>query len=244
MSITLWSTRVQGSGKTARLLNSCLTVVLILIMDGWIRAAAALGGIPIELPAAYKHYVDNTKPEFLAKFPHGKIPGLETADGFKLFESVAIARYVAALAPDSGLLGKDLKESALVDQWIHLAESEIDLYTSLIGNLIRGVISPYSKAIHTTFAQRQLRALQTLNTHLASHTFFVGERITLADIHVAMIIQRTTWVTFDAPLRKQLNHLVRHLETIINQPLFRDIFTPVAYVEKALGYMPPKKDVK
>ena len=37
--------------------------------------------------------VDNKKPEFLSKFPHGKIPAFDGADGFKLFEGVAIARY-------------------------------------------------------------------------------------------------------------------------------------------------------
>jgi elongation factor 1-gamma len=37
--------------------------------------------------------VDNKKPEFLAKFPHGKIPAFEGSDGFKLFEGAAIARY-------------------------------------------------------------------------------------------------------------------------------------------------------
>lgn len=58
-----------------------------------IRAIAALGGLVLELPAEYTHYEDNKKPEFLAKFPHGKIPALETKDGFKLFEGTAIARY-------------------------------------------------------------------------------------------------------------------------------------------------------
>jgi elongation factor 1-gamma len=37
--------------------------------------------------------VDNKELEFLAKFPHGKIPAFEGSDGFKLFESAAIARY-------------------------------------------------------------------------------------------------------------------------------------------------------
>ena len=37
--------------------------------------------------------VDNKKPEFLEKFPHGKISAWESPDGFKLFEGVAIARY-------------------------------------------------------------------------------------------------------------------------------------------------------
>lgn len=58
-----------------------------------IKAAAAFGGVEIATPAAYEHRVDNKKPEFLAKFPHGKIPAWEGPDGFKLFEAAAIARY-------------------------------------------------------------------------------------------------------------------------------------------------------
>jgi elongation factor 1-gamma len=37
--------------------------------------------------------VTNKSPEFLAKFPFGKIPAFESADGFRLFEGDAIARY-------------------------------------------------------------------------------------------------------------------------------------------------------
>ena len=45
------------------------------------------------MPENYVHFEDNKKPEFLAKFPHGKIPAFEGSDGFKLFEGTAIARY-------------------------------------------------------------------------------------------------------------------------------------------------------
>ncbi|KAF8064356.1 glutathione S-transferase C-terminal-like protein [Lyophyllum atratum] len=226
MTSTLWTTPAQGSGKI-------------------IRAVAALGGITsLELPAGYEHYVDNKKPEFLEKFPHGKIPALEEADGFKVFEGVAIARYVAGLAPNAGLLGKDLAEAALIDQWIHLTESEVDQWTNLIGQLLRGVITPYSKPIHTTFAERQLRALKTLNAHLATRTFFVGERITLADIYIATQVRRAATVTFDAPLRAELAHLVRHAETVVNQPKIKEFFEPVEYVQKALTYVAPKKEAK
>lgn len=58
-----------------------------------IKAAAVLGGIEIAFPEGYEHYVDNKKPEFLAKFPHGKVPAWTGADGFNLFEGVAIGRY-------------------------------------------------------------------------------------------------------------------------------------------------------
>ncbi|GLB44432.1 putative elongation factor 1-gamma [Lyophyllum shimeji] len=209
-SRTLWTTPAQGSGKV-------------------IRAAAALGGVPLELPAAYEHYVDNKKPEFLAKFPHGKIPALEEPgpDGFKVFESVPIARYVSALAPDSGLLGKTLEESALVDQWIHLTESEVDANTAVIGILLRGPGIPYSKPLHLAFVERQTRALKTLNAHLATRTFFVGERITLADLYVAVIVQRAATVTLDAALRREVPHLMRLVETVVNQPAVEGIITKV-----------------
>lgn len=58
-----------------------------------IRAAAALAGLQIDLPETYTHFEDNKKPEFLAKFPHGKIPAWEGKDGLLLTESFAIARY-------------------------------------------------------------------------------------------------------------------------------------------------------
>ena len=64
-----------------------------------IRAAAAYGDIKIDLPEAYVHYEDNKKPQFLSKFPHGKIPAFEDKDGFKLFESIAIARYSESSFP-------------------------------------------------------------------------------------------------------------------------------------------------
>ena len=52
-----------------------------------------MAGLDLYVPADYKHFEDNKKPEFLAKFPHGKIPALETTDGFRIFEGAAIARY-------------------------------------------------------------------------------------------------------------------------------------------------------
>ena len=62
-------------------------------MPRQIRAAAAFGGLSVDLPEHYVHFEDNKKPEFLAKFPHGKIPALETKEGFCLTETQAIARY-------------------------------------------------------------------------------------------------------------------------------------------------------
>jgi elongation factor 1-gamma len=66
--------------------------------------------------------------EFKAKSLTGKYPLLETEDG-TLFESAAIARYLARRNPEAGLLGKNAYEAGLVDQWIDFNQ------TSLLPNL-------------------------------------------------------------------------------------------------------------
>lgn len=58
-----------------------------------IKSAAVLANLDIDEPVGYEHMVDNKKPEFLSKFPHGKIPAFESREGFKLFEGVPIGRY-------------------------------------------------------------------------------------------------------------------------------------------------------
>lgn len=68
-----------------------------------IRAIVAFAGLSVDLPENYVHFETNKTPAFLAKFPHGKIPALETKDGFKLFETQAIARY--SEYPTSGRAG-------------------------------------------------------------------------------------------------------------------------------------------
>ncbi|KAG1816678.1 elongation factor 1-gamma [Suillus subaureus] len=167
-----------------------------------IRSVCALAGLELEIPE-YQHFSDNQKPEFLAKFPHGKIPAFEGANGFNLTEGAPIARYLAGLAPNSGLLGSTPEDAAVVDQWNFL---------------------PYSKGIHTALAERQLRSLITLETHLSTRTFLVGDRITLADITTAAVLQRVVSVTADA------------------DPKLEAIFGPTEYTEKALQYVPPKKE--
>ena len=108
----------------------------------------------------------NKSPEYLSKFPLGKFPAFEDNRGFKLFEGAPIARYgklhtwlvtlhpvnqqckpVSSFAPESGFLGKDASEAALVDQWVHFGETEIATFSYEIMALIAGYLGPYSKEV-------------------------------------------------------------------------------------------------
>lgn len=89
--------------------------------------------------------------------------------------------------------------------------------------------------------ERAVRGLKTLERHLATHTYFVTERITLANISVASVIQRLALGLIDPALRKQLPNVVRHADTIVNHPLMKDVFGPIEWCEQAAQFVPPKK---
>lgn len=92
--------------------------------------------------------------------------------------------------------------------------------------------------------ERLVRALTTVNEHLATRTFLVTERITVADITLATVIERAVGITFDAQLRAKLPNVVRHMETVVNQPKLKGLYGPTEYTDKAKQFVPPPKEKK
>ncbi|KAI0285593.1 hypothetical protein BC826DRAFT_1109257 [Russula brevipes] len=157
---------------------------------------------------------------------------------------LTILLSVASLAPNSTLIGSSATVAALVDQWVAFTDAEIARYNTLILHLVKGTISPYNKPIHTVFQDRLTSALTVLEKHLANRTFLETERITLADITLAAELQHAFSTTVDATLRAKLPNVLRHFETIVNQPNLTSIFGSTAFAEKALQYTPPPKEKK
>ncbi|MEE6515211.1 hypothetical protein FKM82_023778, partial [Ascaphus truei] len=72
-------------------------------------------------PPEFQFGKTNKTPEFLKKFPAGKVPAYEGSDGFCVFESNAIAHYVS----NEELRGRCRESQAQVIQWISFSDSEI-----------------------------------------------------------------------------------------------------------------------
>ncbi|KAI6109293.1 elongation factor 1-gamma [Pisolithus croceorrhizus] len=104
--------RAQKMAAIGKLLPSLAWVRSL----SYFKATAAVAGVGLEEPV-YKHYEDDEMPEFLAKFPYGRIPAFEGAEGFNLTEGAAIARYVPSVAPNSGLPGDMVVGTTLIDQY-------------------------------------------------------------------------------------------------------------------------------
>lgn len=193
----------------------------------YILSTAAIAGLELDVKP-FEFGVTNRSPEFISKFPLAKIPVFEGEDGFTLLEGASIARYVASLAPESRLLGNSIKDAALVDQWIHFAEHEINMYSDYIWQMV-----------HKTIFERQERSLKFLEQNLSVREFLVTDEITLADIVIAAVIQRAGRVTLGAVERAVYPNVFAHYARVAGDPRIRDIFGAAEFVEVPLA---PKKD--
>lgn len=175
---------------------------------------------------------DNVKPEFLAKNPTGKLPFLETAQGV-LFESSAIARYVARIRRDTELLGRSFFEAGQVDAWVDFASHDVELPATLWVYPILGW-SKYNDAVHAKAVEDLHAALATLERHLLSRTFVVGEAVTLADIVLVAALFYPFKLVLDGSVREAYPSVTRWFYTCVNQPAFAAVLGDVPLCHEAL----------
>ena len=82
-----------------------------------VRLLAAELGIPLEKVERDPRKGETRSRDYLALNPNGRVPVLDD-DGFVVWESAAILKYLAAKHPERRLGGADPKQAALVDQWL------------------------------------------------------------------------------------------------------------------------------
>ncbi|KAI3460701.1 hypothetical protein Pfo_017364 [Paulownia fortunei] len=221
--------------------------------------AAEYSGVKVELAKDFEMGVSNKTPEFLKMNPIGKVPVLETPDG-PIFESNAIARYVARLKPDNPLYGSSLIDYGHIEQWIDFSATEIDTNIGrwLYPRLGYGLYLPLAEEFGITALKR---ALEALNIHLASNTYLVGQEVTLADIVLTCNLSIGFKAIMTKSFTSQFPHVERYFWTLVNQPNFKkilgdvkqaDSIPPVASKKPAQPKEPakpkakeePKKEVK
>ncbi|MFO0998419.1 MAG: glutathione S-transferase family protein [Alphaproteobacteria bacterium] len=119
-------------------------------------------------------------PDFLAKNPNGRIPALELDDGACLAESNAILFYLSEGTP---YLPQARLARARVLQWMFFEQYSHEPYVATPRYIIKhlGRTHPRMKELPDRL-ERGRQALAVMESHLASARFFVGERVTIADI--------------------------------------------------------------
>jgi glutathione S-transferase len=127
-------------------------------------------------------------PEHLKRQPFGKVPAFEH-DGFMLYETGAVARYIDRAFPGPSLQPSDLRRLARMDQAISVVDSYA--YPALIGKLVMQRLvapmlgqQPDEKAIADAMPACRT-ALVELERLLGEGPWFGGDKVSLADLHLA-----------------------------------------------------------
>ncbi|KAI1813192.1 glutathione S-transferase [Poronia punctata] len=190
-----------------------------------VEVIADMNGLELEL-GEYEFGVTNKTPDFLAKFPLGKVPAFESADGLCLVESVAIARYVAQSGPRADqLLGEDAKTQALIEQWVVFSEAELSLNV-IVPVLMRGLnIWEYEEKRYKTHFDALMRDAKYLDKILeGGKKYLVGDQYTLADIMVCSFMYWASKFIFSAELRKQLPNLAAYIKAFASVEVHKKHF--------------------
>ena len=109
--------------------------------------------------------------------------------------------------------------------------------------MLKGSV-PYSKGHDQAFRERLVRPLETVEKWLATRTFLVGERLSLADISAATVLRGPYSSILGKAERAKYPHTMRYYETVVNQPQIRDILAGAQLAETAQQYVPPPKEQK
>jgi elongation factor 1-gamma len=182
-----------------------------------ILAAAAAAETSVTL--VHTPIADTKTKEFLAKNPNGKVPVLEIKENVFLYESNAILRHIGRIGRAKGLVGANEIEEAQVDQWLDWAATELEpTLWKRLGPVFGW--AAYNEEDNKKAGQDNMKLLQILNTHFATHTHLVGTRTTIADIHVASSLTLAFKFLYEEKYRKSFANLTKWFEAFSQEAFF------------------------
>lgn len=177
----------------------------------------------LELPHrridAGRQFGGNDQDWFLTMNPNGKVPVIDD-DGFVLWESNAILRYLADKHRAATLYPIDLRARADIDRWLDWQLGTLGPPMSrILQNLIRKPPEQRDHALIEAAITEAGKLLGILDRQLANRPYIIGDHPTLADIPLGVMAQR--W--HDYPIeRPELPNLAAWYRRLTERPAFRE----------------------
>jgi glutathione S-transferase len=156
-------------------------------------------------------------PAHLALHPFGRVPVLEH-DGFGLYETQAILRYLDRVVPEPPLTPADPRRAARMDQVLNVCDwylfqgcGSVIGFQRVVGPKLMG-LKPDEAAIEAAMP-RARAVFAELARLLDTQPFFAGEALSLADLHIMPQIDFFTltpeWAELGAPYQNLVDWLKR-----------------------------------
>ena len=138
-------------------------------------------------------------PEYVALNPNSQIPVLQDGD-YVLWESNVITRYLCAKHSPGNFYPDNLQERFDAERWMEWQQTSVNPASrNGFWHLIRLPADQRDPALITQSNALVEPLMAMLDAHLATRSFMVGERFTMADIPLGCEVQR--W--FGLPQERQ-----------------------------------------
>ncbi len=159
-------------------------------------------------------------PFYLAMNPNSLVPTLEEDDGYTLWESNSIVRYLAAKHQSRVLEPADLRIRANAHKWM---DWQLSVVAPAIHGTFWGLIrTPPEKRDHADIAsskERTTKAMAMLDAQLAKTKYAASDDFSYGDIPVGVMTYRFVQLV---PERPPMPYLDRWYAAISSRQAFKD----------------------
>jgi len=173
-------------------------------------------GLKYERVDAGMQFGVNKTPEYLGMNPTGLVPTIDD-DGFTLWESHTIVRYLAAKHGAGTLWPTDLKMRADAERWMDWAFTFQNAMRNVFWGLIR---TPPEKRDMKAIEEGRRKSIELLaipESVLANRRFMTGEQFTMGDIPLGCEVQRYMRVPIERP---KFPNVDAYFERLRQRPAF------------------------
>jgi glutathione S-transferase len=179
-------------------------------------------GIPFTREDYGRGFISTSTPEFLQLNLTGQVPVV--IDGDRVMrESNTIVRYLAAKHGATDLYPDDPAGRQAIEEWMDWVA--YDVTHALRGAFLGGQLgeAPYDHPWYIEQGQKELiHVMGLLNKHLAEHgPYVMGERFTIADIPVGLVVNRWFNLTHPGLKRPDYPAVAAYYELMTERPAFR-----------------------
>jgi glutathione S-transferase len=145
-------------------------------------------------------------PFYLAMNPNSLVPTLEEDDGFTMWESNSIVRYLAAKHASRVLEPADLKVRALANKWMDWQLSVMGpAITPVFWGLIRTPPEKRDPAAIDAGKVKTVAAAKMLDAQLGKTQYLAGDAFSYGDIPVGIMIYRFVQLIPERPAMPSLD---------------------------------------
>jgi glutathione S-transferase len=179
----------------------------------------AILGLDFELIEAGGSFGGLDTPEFTAMNPNRLVPVIDN-DGFVLWESHSIIRYLANEFDDVGALYPELPQPrAEVDRWIDwLATTLQPAERPMFLGLLRTPPEQRDLAAIAAAEKNTARLFGIIDERLSTNRFMAGQNFSLADIPMGVFAHR--YLAMPGIERPALPHLEKWFKALNDRPGF------------------------